>query len=185
MIVSWTEIKELAKLKGLSLQVKELPGSYIISLFDTYQEIICRLLKNPTDNTDLTDFLENHYDCCNLKNSIPLTINQETFYKTVDESTEERSPGIAPANGKHVTVSRFRANGADPSAYVILVWDRGGDAEKIIASTKGDIDIRLNTSIQELHITGDGVKKFQICIINNDEITSPIIGGSYELVEVT
>jgi len=184
MNVTWEQLKIVSKSKNISMQYIELPGSFVISLFDNFQEVTCRLLKYPTDTTDLTDFLTNYISNCNVQNDQPNIIYQETFYKTVDENTEERSPGFTPSNGKHLAASRFRANGCDPNAYVSLIWDRGGDSERVIASTRGDIDIILNTSVHELHFTGDGSKKFQICIINNSDNTSPIIGGSYEVVEV-
>lgn len=185
MIVSWTDLKSLAKLKGLSIQYNELIGSYNIYILDVNKETSCRLLKNPTDTTDLDDFLEHHRSFCNILSSRSTVLSHETFYKSVDESTEDRSEGFVPANGSHVAISRIRSNGAGPSSYVVISWDRGGEAEKIISSSSGDLNTTFNTSIRENHITGDGIKKFQVCIINNSETSSPIIGGSYEVIEVT
>lgn len=108
----------------------------------------------------------------------------ETFYKNVSASTEDRSTGITPANGEQLAIYRFRANGSDPTAYCALIWDRGGAGERIIASTKGDIDLILSTDIHENHIIGDGVKKLNICLINDADSVSPIIGGAVETVGV-
>jgi len=107
----------------------------------------------------------------------------ETFYKNVSANTEDRSTGVTPANGEQLAIYRFRANGSDPSAYVALVWDRG-PSEKIIASTRGDIDLILSTEIHTEHLIGDGVKKLQICLINDTDSSSPIIGGSFETIGV-
>lgn len=114
----------------------------------------------------------------------PIIKYSETFYKNVAASTEDRSTGITPANGEQISIYRFRANGSDPTAYVALIWDRGGASERIIASTKGDIDLILSTEIHVNHIVGDGVNSLQICIINDADSISPIIGGAVEVIGV-
>lgn len=102
----------------------------------------------------------------------------ETFYKKVIASTEDPSTGIAPTG--LFAISRFRANGADPSAYVALIWDFGGEGEKVIASTRGDIDLFFDTANPDVQFTGDGIKKMQVVIINDNPTQTPIIGGAWE-----
>lgn len=114
----------------------------------------------------------------------PIIKYTDLYYDNVDALSEERSDGIIPENGEEIAVYRFRANGADPSAYVAMIWDRGGTEETILASTKGDIDIILDVENENYHFTGDGLKKLQICIINNGLSASPIIGGCVETIEV-
>lgn len=114
--------------------------------------------------------------------SYPIIEHGEIFYKSAPALSEELSPGITPDNGQELFVYRFRANGADPSSYVILVWDHGGEDEKVFCSTKGDIDLFFDSSNHDYHILGDGVKKLQIVIENNNTSASPIIGGAVELV---
>ena len=108
----------------------------------------------------------------------------ETKYMKVSANTTDSSGGTVIPNGEHISVYRFRANGADPSAYVILAWDYGGAAEKIFASTKGDIDIYFDVSIDDHHLTGDGSKKLQIIIVNDNSTETPTIGGQYETVQL-
>ena len=108
----------------------------------------------------------------------------ESNYKNVDSNTDDFSVGIIPIDGEHLAIHRFIACGADPGCYVVLVWDFGGDAQKIFVSTKGDVDITFDSSIGEYHFTGNGVKKLQILIRNDNDAASPIIGGRFEVIEV-
>lgn len=114
----------------------------------------------------------------------PIIKYSEMLYKTVAASTEDQSVGIIPVLNQEISIYRFRANGSDPSAYVALIWDRDGEDELIFASTKGDIDLVFDVSNPDLHLVGDGLKKLQICLINDNETLSPIIGGQVECVEV-
>jgi len=114
----------------------------------------------------------------------PIIKYTDIFYSSVDALSEERSEGILPSVGEKIAVYRFRANGADPSAYVALIWDRGGSNETILASTKGDIDIVLDPENSHYQFTGDGVAMLQICIINNNLSASPIIGGNVEVIGI-
>lgn len=107
---------------------------------------------------------------------------EETFYAKVSASTELESDGVVIPDGETHAIYRFRANGADPNAYVRLVWDNGGDQEKIIASTKGDIDILFDTTGCTHCYTGNGTKKMSIVIENNNDTQSPYIGGEFEMV---
>lgn len=108
----------------------------------------------------------------------------ESYYKNVDSNSDDFSTGVIPIEGEKIGIHRFIASGADPSCYVVLVWDFGGASQKIFASTKGDIDITFDSSIHDMHITGDGVKKLQIMIKNDNDSASPIIGGRFEAIEV-
>ena len=108
----------------------------------------------------------------------------ETKYKSVSGLTTDTAGGITVPNGEVVSITRFRANGADPSIYVVLCWDYDGAAEKIFASTKGDIDLLLDPASPENQVTGDGTKKIQIVIINDTSTQSAIVGGSVEVTKL-
>lgn len=108
----------------------------------------------------------------------------ETKYKSVPAYTVDTSGGFQIPNGEHHSIYRFRANGADHQCFVSLIWDYQGENEKIICSTKGDIDIFFDVSSQSEHLTGDGSKYLKIVIFNNTDSASPIVGGSFEMVEV-
>jgi len=108
----------------------------------------------------------------------------ETKYKSVAALTTDDAGGSVIPNGQKVAVCRFRANGADPLAYVLLAWDWGGAAEKVIASTKGDIDLIFDSTDPAAQFTGDGVKKLQMIIINDNNAATPIVGGAYEVTKL-
>ena len=107
-----------------------------------------------------------------------------TCYQSVDANSNVLCPGFLVPDGEQYAVYRFRANGADPSAYVALVWDWQGLGQKVISSTRGDIDLFFDPSIDTEHLIGDGVKKLNILITNNHDTATPIVGGSFELIKV-
>lgn len=108
----------------------------------------------------------------------------ERFYRKIDALSELTSTGFVVPNGESYGIYHFRANGSDPSCYVVLAFDYGGTSEDIFASTKGDISI-INQDFCDCNvITGDGVKKLQIVLINNSDAQSPYIGGYVELVKI-
>lgn len=115
----------------------------------------------------------------------PLISLQETIYKKVDANTEDASTGVVIPSGEKHSLHRFRANGADPNAYVRLVWDHGGEGQKVIASTRGDIDLNWDSADTAHHYTGDGSTKMQIVIENNNDSQSPFIGGEFEMIKVS
>ena len=108
----------------------------------------------------------------------------ESIYKSVSALDADLSTGITPTNGQKIAVYRFRANGSEPTCYVALIWDRGGIEEKVIASTKGDIDLVFECSLRCCQFTGNGSRKLQIMISNDNLTASPIIGGAVEVIEV-
>ena len=69
--------------------------------------------------------------CVNLH---PIIVASECKYKKVSASTTDTSGGITVPNGETYAVYNLQANGADPSAYVALIWDYQGAGEKIILS---------------------------------------------------
>lgn len=107
-----------------------------------------------------------------------------TYYKSVAANTVDACPGCVVPDGEQYAIYRFRANGADPSSYVALIWDHEGTEEKIICSTRGDVDLFFDTSIESEHLVGNGSKKLNIVITNNNDTASPVIGGSFELIKV-
>ena len=108
----------------------------------------------------------------------------ESLYEKVGAGEESSSDGAVIPNNEIISITRFRANGADPTAYVLLAWDWGGGDEKIFASTKGDVDLLFDSSNTDNQMTGDGVKKLQIIITNDNSTESPVIGGAYEATKV-
>ena len=114
----------------------------------------------------------------------PIIAGHESIYKSVAAATLDVSTGVVVPNGETWAVYRFTANGADPNAYDYLVWDKDGGGEKIFSSTKGDIDRMFDSSLSDNQITGDGSKKLQIVIDNNNIIATPVVGGSFEAVKV-
>lgn len=108
----------------------------------------------------------------------------ETKYKSVYALTTDTTGGITVPNGETVAIARFRANGSDPSCYIYLAWDIGGDEEFIVASTKGDIDIYFDVDLEDIQFTGNGTKKLKIVIENNNLTASPIVGGSVEVIKL-
>ena len=114
----------------------------------------------------------------------PALSGTECKYKTVAASTTDSSEGVVVPNGETWGVYGWQANGADPSAYVTLVWDYGGAQEKIFSSTKGDVHIHFDVAVEEYQVTGNGSRKFLVLIINDNTSETPIIGGCMELVKL-
>ena len=108
-----------------------------------------------------------------------------TKYEQTEANTTCCCTGVILPDGEQHALYRFRANGAEPSAYVSLIWDYQGVDEKIIASTKGDVDLFFDISVHTEHLEGDGVKKLEVIITNDNDEQTPIIGGSFELVKVS
>lgn len=114
----------------------------------------------------------------------PIIKYSELHYASFAANTVNLSTGICPQNDEEICVYRFRANGADPSAYVALIWDLYGDDEKTFVSTKGDVDVTFQSEVENYHVIGDGVKKLQIVVINDNDTATPIIGGAVEVLGV-
>ena len=104
----------------------------------------------------------------------------QTKYAAVDASTTDDAGGVVITNGQTISIFKVRGNGSDPNAYFILAWDWGGAAEKILASTRGDIDLTLDPSNTNNQVTGNGTKKLSIILVNDSVVTSQIIGGAWE-----
>jgi len=107
-----------------------------------------------------------------------------TYYAQAEPNSVSPLCGFVVPKDESHALYRFRANGADPSAYVSLIWDNYGDDRKVIASTKGDVDLLFDTSVHSEHFVGDGVKCLMIVITNDNDSQSPIIGGAFEMVKV-
>ena len=84
-----------------------------------------------------------------------------------------------PATGKTWEIVRFVGSGAYvPETTVKLVWDQGGAAEEVIASTHGDANLDLVRQV-----VGDGTKKLAL-VLENDSPAARAIGGRYEAREL-
>jgi hypothetical protein len=180
-------MKEFVEDRNLSIQYLNRSESYLLYAYDGYFALETDLLKDPSDTTDLNDFINNYKIYANQKiasNTIPSRLMfDERFYKRVPAYSELISPGVIVPNNEEWGFYHFRANGSDPNCYVVLAFDYGNAGEDIFASTKGDILIHNDTFCDCNIITGDGVKKLQIVLINNGSTLSPYIGGYVELVK--
>jgi hypothetical protein len=114
----------------------------------------------------------------------PVVEDSECKYKKVAASTTDDSGGITVPNGETWALYKLQLNGADPSAYVAIIWDYNGGSEKIYQSTKGDVLNYFNIFVNEYQVTGDGTKQFKIIIINDNTTETPIIGGCMEFVKL-
>ena len=66
----------------------------------------------------------------------------------------------------------------DHETAVKLVWDLGGSAEEVIASTHGDANLELVRQV-----AGDGAKKLAL-VLENDSLAARVLGGRYEAREL-
>jgi hypothetical protein len=99
----------------------------------------------------------------------------EAHYASVPAMTIEVEDQVIP-DGEIWLVIRFVGNAVyAQDAEVSLVWDRGGAAEKLIASTHGDADIPL-----AVPLVGDGVKKLAI-VLDNSPTAEHTLGGVWEV----
>jgi len=114
----------------------------------------------------------------------PRIESSECKYKKVAASTTDTAGGFTGANGTTYGVHSFKAHGADPSAYVALVWDYNGAGEKIFASTKGDISEQYDVSLSQYQFTGTGTAKLSIVIYNDNTAETPVIGGCVEVIKL-
>jgi hypothetical protein len=84
-----------------------------------------------------------------------------------------------PANGKTWEIVRFVGSAAYlPETVVKLVWDLGGSAEEVIASTHGDANLELVRQV-----AGDGTRKLAL-VLENDSLAARVLGGRYEAREL-
>jgi len=105
-------------------------------------------------------------------------------YKQVSSLTIDTEGGVVLADGETVGINRFTGSGAEPDVYVALAFAWGTGSEKIISSSRGDVDSMFDISLLDNQVTGDGVNKLQIVLINNTNVASPVVGGYFEAVKV-
>jgi hypothetical protein len=113
----------------------------------------------------------------------PIISYSEVKYKQVEANTTDDSDGIVIPNGETHFLYRIRSNGADPSCYVIVCWDWESE-KRIFSSSRGEVDIVFDSTLSYYQFTGDGVKKLNVIIINDNDSMSPYIGGSVEVVKL-
>lgn len=110
--------------------------------------------------------------------SPPIDYSQSKF-KKLDPNEVDDSGGAVLPNGQKIAITRFRGNGAEPDSYVVLAWDYGGADEKIVVSTRGDVDLVFDVTNPEIQFVGNGTKKLSVVLINDKITQSPVIGGSF------
>jgi len=117
----------------------------------------------------------------------PHISQSESIYQSVDAGPPTQvvcTTGSVIPNGQKIGVYSIILNGDDPGTSVMVVYDRNGGSEKIFRSTAGDVDSKLEVHDPINQVTGDGVKKLQVCILNDKTVESPIVGGAYEVVDL-
>ena len=115
----------------------------------------------------------------------PIIVYEDSKYLKVPANNVDTSGGDVIPDGQKIGIYRIIANGADPVAYVSIVYCYADATdEKIFRSTKGDINLILDISLASNQVTGNGVCKLKIIITNDDADQTPIIGGSYEAIEL-
>ena len=102
----------------------------------------------------------------------------DSFYETVSALSQVVKDQVPPA-GKTWEVVRFVGSGAYVAeTSVKLVWDQGGAAEEVIASTHGDANITLVRQV-----VGDGTKKMAL-VLENASQSGQALGAQYEAKEI-
>lgn len=84
--MDWSIFKQIMTDKKCCLQYIELIGSYELFFIDEHVRYECRILKDPTDTTDLDDFLNNFKSNANKKIGIALDESNRPFSKIVTTS---------------------------------------------------------------------------------------------------
>jgi len=108
----------------------------------------------------------------------------ESYYTQVAATSEDCSTGVVIPNGQKIAVHTIRTDGVSSDVYTMVVFDRGGGSEKIFSSSTNHVDTKMDTTDVENQITGDGVKKLQVCIVNDKTVQSIVVGGAYECVKL-
>ena len=80
MKVNWSKLKEFVDHRGLSVQWVEESSHYSLSAIDGALTFTCKLDKNPTDTTDLTDFETNYKASGNKSPNIIYPFAQKRHY---------------------------------------------------------------------------------------------------------
>ena len=115
----------------------------------------------------------------------PIFVSYSCKWKIVAANTSDTTEGVVIPNGETWALEEVNLSGADPSAYVSIVFDDGGAGEKIFLSTKGEVSLKNDTSVAVWQVTGDGSAEVVIKIINDNATQTPIIGGCAGWVKVS
>lgn len=107
----------------------------------------------------------------------------ESRYTVVGAGATDAGGGVVPAAGQLIALTRIRANG-QPGVRIAVVWDWGGPAEHIFATTEGDIDIRLDASLPDNQIAADGSAAIKVVVANSNADPSGVVGGAFEAVVI-
>lgn len=97
-----------------------------------------------------------------------------SHFKEVAANSEDADEWIIPDTEQWRVRSFHGDSSFESETVVCLVWDRGGEGEKILAATHGSSSLRL-----EENLTGDGVIKLEL-VLKNDAGTARTLGGQYE-----
>jgi len=143
---------------------------------------IALMARDDTGSSDILDINEG----INFLKEIPTPVladYSDIFYAELDSESESLSGGIVIPSGQDIGILRFKGNGQDPNAYVMLVFDRGGAGEKNFGVIKTEDDIKYDMSLPYAQVTGDGVAKLQLVLVNNSA-QSAAIGGLFEAINL-
>ena len=65
MKVDWNQFKQVLNAKSLSPQCIEKPNYYVLTMIDGPYELNCEIDKDPSDDSELVDFVTNYLSKCN------------------------------------------------------------------------------------------------------------------------
>ncbi len=109
----------------------------------------------------------------------------QSKYMKVAASTTDTSGGVVIPDGQKISLLNVVASGSDPVGYVTLVYCHGDETkEKIFASTKGDINIKFDTTLAMNQVTGDGTCELVLIITNDDTAQTPTVGGTWTAINI-
>ena len=109
----------------------------------------------------------------------------ESKFAQVPGTDSVSTDGIVVPDGQTIAIHRFVTGAiASPEVYVQVGFDIGGASEKIFFSMRTDAEIHFDPTLSMNQVTGDGVKKIQMRIVNDGVTSSPGSGGFYEAINV-
>lgn len=98
----------------------------------------------------------------------------ERYYKSVAKFTEDSHDVVIP-DGETWTLQEWTASVSDGrKTFASIIWDYQGTSQEIISVAYSSVP----TEKIGIDITGDGVKKLSIVLVN-DSSSDEIIGASF------
>jgi hypothetical protein len=138
-----------------------------------------------TTNTGSGDLLDINEGINALKDlPTPLLPDlSETMFEEIESESEVASTGIVLSSGQTIGISRFKGSGFSPDSHAMLVYDRGGSGERILAVAKTEDEIAFDHTLATNQLTGNGTAALQIILVNN-YAKSTAMGALFEAFNV-